>query len=280
MAGTAPPATDGGSSPPGKNAGLVKVKAAWDKASEPPERAEYASDQTRLRYMKSWLWLRFMVGVLGLLLPIGTWLFSALLPDGEWALRSSLSAYYYSGMREMFTGTLAAIGVFLVAYKIMERSAESRATTVAGVAVLLVSFFPTSRPGGSDLLLTPLQRGINETVVGAVHATAAIVFIGLLGAISWLFGNREGSRTIPAPGAPLRPTLWRRVHHGCAIAIGVACGFFVIHLVGVSFGSWVDAHALWLTEVVSVVAFATSWTCKGFELRHWLGDESRVVPAA
>ena len=155
-----------------------------------------------------------------------------------------------------------------------------RAAARAGVAIVLVSFFPTVRPGGDDLTLTPLQRGIGETTVGAVHATAAIVFIGLLGAICWLFGNREGSRTAPAPGAPLRPRFWRRVHHGCALAIVMACVFFGVHLVGVPFGSWVDGHALWLTEVVSVVAFATSWTCKGYELRYWLGDQPQVVQPA
>lgn len=254
----------------------MTLHEAWIEASAPPDRTADVADAGQLRSLKSWLALRLFVGLLGLTLPVSTWLFSALLPGGGWGLRGSLSAYYYSGMRELFTCTLAAIGVFLIAYKISERSLENTCTIVAGAAVVLVAFFPTKRPAGSSMPLTPLQQALSENGTAAVHGISACGFIALLAAISWLFGNREGGRP---PAGRRSPAFWRRLHHTCAAAIGVAIAFYVAHVLGVPYGSWLDAHALWLTETGAVLAFAVSWTCKGAELVHYLGRSAPEVPA-
>lgn len=62
----------------------------------------------------SYLTLRKLIGILGLVFPfvvaVGAhWIFNA-----EW--QQSLSAYYYTGTRNVFVGTLWAIGIFLFAY--------------------------------------------------------------------------------------------------------------------------------------------------------------------
>jgi hypothetical protein len=255
------------------------LREAVARESQAPDRNDLSENPDKLRYLRSWMLLRFLIGVLGLLLVLVTWLGSALLPDGQWALRGSLSAYYYSGMREFFTCTLAATGVFLIAYKAFERSLENVVTLVAGLAIVLVSFFPTTRPAETKATtgLTPLQSGLGETTVGLIHGCSALVFILLLSVISYLFARREGARAVPAPGARFTATYWKRLHWGCASGIVLACLFFLLHAVGVPFGSWTDPHALWLTEVVAVIAFATSWTCKGAEL--WKLSEEAARPA-
>jgi hypothetical protein len=254
------------------------LQRAVDRDSQAPDRDDLAEKPDKLRYLQSWMLLRFLIGVLGLMLVLVTWLGSALLPDGQWALRGSLSAYYYSGMREFFTCTLAATGVFLIAYKAFERSLENVFTLVAGLAIVLVSFFPTTRPleTKAALGLTPLQSGLGERTVGLIHGCSALVFILLLAVISYLFGRREGARAVPAAGARFSSTYWKWLHWGCAAVIVLVCLFFLLHAVGVPFGSWNDRHALWLTEVVAVVAFATSWTCKGAEL--WKLSEEAARP--
>ncbi len=70
------------------------------------------------RYVRSYVTVRFAIGVLGLALPFVLVLVEPILFDGQPFPRGSLSAYYYSGMRELFVGVLWAIGVFLVLYKL------------------------------------------------------------------------------------------------------------------------------------------------------------------
>ena len=56
--------------------------------------------------------------------------------------RSSLSAYYYSGARDLMVGTICAIGTFLLAYKVAERNLDNTLSVLAGLTVILVALFP------------------------------------------------------------------------------------------------------------------------------------------
>ena len=157
------------------------------------------------RYVRSYVTLRFAIGVLGLALPFVLVLVEPILFDGQPFPRGSLSAYYYSGMRELFVGVLWAIGVFLVLYKLTEFSWESRLSTVAGFAAVLVALFPTGRPG-DGVSLTPLQDLLGEATVETVHFFAAAVFIGSLAPITFFFGREEGEEA-GSPGPALRSLL-------------------------------------------------------------------------
>lgn len=225
-------------------------------------------DVFSMRYLRSFLLLRIIIGALALALPVGVWLGSGVL-SGEWALRGSLSAYYYSGARELFTGGLWVTGFFLVAYKAFERSLENWGTLLSGVAALGVASFPTGIPSGSDAALTPLQETLGEGVVKGVHYASAVVFIGSLALISHLFAAREGNRTQHLGRRD--PAYWKRFHDRCAGVIVAAVVFVGLNLLpGVGFGSWMDDHYLWFGEVVSVLAFGTSWLFKGAELKYLL----------
>ena len=63
----------------------------------------------------SYLQLRTAIGILGIALPfvvsIGAWIFF------QTGLKGSLSAYYHSGMRDVFVGTMFAYGFFLLSYR-------------------------------------------------------------------------------------------------------------------------------------------------------------------
>ena len=67
------------------------------------------------------------------------WIFNA-----EW--QQSLSAYYYTGTRNVFVGTLWAIGIFLFAYPGYNHR-EDLLGNLAGVFALGVSLFPTACDG-------------------------------------------------------------------------------------------------------------------------------------
>jgi hypothetical protein len=211
------------------------------------------------RYVRSYLLLRVMIGVIGIGLP-----FALVLIDGGWLggspfPRNSLSAYYYSGVRELFVGSLCAIGVFLVAYKVAEVNLDNTLSLLAGMAALGVAFFPTDRPRDS-IPLTPLQDKLGETAVATVHYGSAAVFIISLGVISFCFGLREGARP-PVPGNR-PPAFWRAFHWACAGVIALALLFVLVTEV-FSVG---PRESLLIGEALSVWAFGVSWLWKGLEV--------------
>ena len=71
------------------------------------------TDPESARYVRSYLVMRVFVGALGIALPFMLVLSDGLAFDGDPFPHGSLSAYYYSGARELFVGALSAIGVFL-----------------------------------------------------------------------------------------------------------------------------------------------------------------------
>jgi hypothetical protein len=217
------------------------------------------ADAGTVRYIRSFLLMRVMVGVIGIGLPFALVLIDGLWFDGSRFPRTSLSAYYYSGVRELFVGALCATGVFLVAYKVADVNLDNTLSVLAGIAVLGVALFPTDRPN-DRVALTPLQEELGETFVAVVHYASAVVFIVALGVISYFFGKREGARP-PVAGAR-SPGFWRAFHWACAGVIGAALLWILVTEV---FGTG-PAESLLIGEAVSVWAFGVSWLWKGLEV--------------
>jgi hypothetical protein len=192
-------------------------------------------------YVRSYIFMRFAIGILGATLPLQLFA-EPLFFNGQPFLRGSLSAYYYSGMREFFVGVLWAIGLFLITYKFAERSKESRVSTYAGLAAIFVALFPTQRPG-DGFALTPLQAQLGEETVERIHFGSAGAFIALLGLISYYFGRFGHTR--------------RRLHYVCA-------GVIVAALALAAFAGLTGEpdKGLLVAEVVAVLAFTTSWLAK------------------
>jgi hypothetical protein len=212
--------------------------------------------------------LRLVIGGLGVCLPWLLILGDRVL-EGEWRIRDSVSAYYYSGTRDGFVATMFVIGVFLITYRFFERkSLENILSVVAGLAGVLVGWFPTSRRDEA-VVLTPLQDKVGEFAARNIHYGAAIVFIGLLVVMSLMFGWQEG-RLARRPGARRSPAFWRYFHHGCAAVIVV--GVVTIPL----WDAWGSDVALWIGEMVAVEAYGVSWLAKGAEWDVLFGR--RVTP--
>jgi hypothetical protein len=200
-----------------------------------------------------------LVGALGVALPFLLVLIDGLWFDGSPFPRTSLSAYYYSGARELFVGALAATGVFLIAYKVAEVNLDNTLSLLAGAGALGVALFPTNRPS-DRIALTPLQDRLGETAVATVHYVSAAVFISALGAISFCFGIREGAR--PARPGRRPPAFWRGFHFTCAAVIALALVWSLV-TEAADIG---PAESLLIGEAVAVWAFGVSWFWKGLEL--------------
>jgi hypothetical protein len=214
-------------------------------------------------YLRSFLFMRAMVGAIGVALPIVLVLVDSLFLGHELFARDSLSAYYYSGARDLFVGTLCATAIFLVTYKVFERNLDNTLSIVAGFAALAVALFPTGRPSHT-IALTPVQDRLSEGVVQAIHFTGAGVFIASLGCLCFYFGVREGKR--PARPGHRSPKFWRTYHWVCA---GVIAGSLLFIVVSKVAGG--PEKALLIGEALSVWAFGASWLMKGLELDILLG---------
>jgi hypothetical protein len=222
-----------------------------------------APDQPGLVYIRAWLLLRAVVGVVGLLLPLATVLVDRML--GGDRLLGSLSAYYYAGSRDLFVGLLYSIGIFLLLYKISEVNLDNTLSALAGLAALGVASCPTGRSGGVTIPLTRLQQTFGEAVVGRVHYGSACLLMLCLAGLSICFGRRE--RTRAAHGARLSRGFWAGYHWFFSGLILVAIAFMCVGALSHWGGSW-----LFWGETVCVMAFAASWLMKGLELKTLRGD--------
>lgn len=215
-------------------------------------------------YVRSFLLMRVAIGVLGVVLPLWLVFADKVAFHGHPFPRGSLSAYYYSGMRDVLVGVLSATGVFLITYKISERNLDNLASLFAGISAGLIALFPTGRPHGSAIGLTPLQDLLGETAVEWIHFIASGLFIGLLALLSYYFGVREGAR--PQRPHTRSPTFWRWYHWSCTLAMVLAVVWIIVTL---SVG-W-PPRALLIGDWVAVWAFGASWLAKGAELDTLVG---------
>lgn len=201
------------------------------------------NDPRLMNYMR----LRRLVGWLGLLLPlvlIGGGLFI------DMAFRPTLSSYYHGELRDIFVGTLFAIGTFLITYR-YER-ADDVVTTVAGVAAYAVALFPTSEDHCLDFW--------NAGASAQIHVIAAALFLGALGVMSlFLFTRSAGAKT------PMK-----RRRNAVYIAAGLTI-FICLGIIAYEFTmvgqcppeDTADRFVILAAEAVAVIAFGLSWLVKG-----------------
>ncbi len=219
---------------------------------------------SRVLYVRSYLLMRAIVGFIGVTLPIVLIVGDHLLTPGAPGVRGSLSDYYYSGVRDFFVGAMFADAVFLITYKIFERSLSNLLSLLAGLAAFTIALFPTNRSDEVKTPLTPLQDKLGEATVSHVHFIAAAIFITSLAVISFFFGLQEGRRSQQRAGrrAMLPPRFWRWFHWTAALVILLAVAFIVIsdnvHRMG--------SYDRLIGELVAIEAFGLSWLTKGLEL--------------
>jgi hypothetical protein len=233
---------------------------------------------TDMLYVRSYLVLRTLIGALGVLLPVLVVFLDQLLFDGipygtSWP-RGSVSVYYYSGMREVFVGTLSATGVFFVAYKVWERNLENLLSWAAGVSACLIALFPTWPP--TKLVPpTPLQKLLEVSFVSQFHYVVSASFLVSLMLISVFFGVREGRRT-PRVGMKRSPRFWKWFHWACAALMALA----LLWIIAASLAH-VWSRSTLVGEWVCAWAFGASWFWKGLELDTIRGRPAReVAPGA
>lgn len=193
----------------------------------------------------SYMTLRRTIGLTAIALPlvlvVGKWLV-----DGPGVARS-ISAYYYTGMRDVMVGSLCAIALFLYSYKGYERR-DDWAGNIAGALALAVALVPTAPPGA----VTPLQ-----STLGSLHSLSAGGFFLTLAYFSYVLFTKGSADPTPQK-------IWRnRIYRGCGLIIILcAAGLGLVHRLPDS--SFVhQQHATFWLEALGIWAFGWSWFTKG-----------------
>lgn len=207
-------------------------------------------------FRESFLWTRFIVGVIGVsLAPV--LIAGDRVLFGADSLLPALSDYYHSPMRDWFVGSLFAIGAGLLVYMADRKNwLDFWLSSAAGCCAVVVALFPTNPVDGP------------VTWVSVVHAVFAVLMMLLLTAICLRFGEREGSRDDRSRRQQRR---WRRFHRACGLVI-VGALVFTAACVGLGL---LQRYAALLGESVAVAAFGLSWLVKGTELWQLVRDERR-----
>lgn len=190
--------------------------------------------------------LRLGIGAVGIALPI-VLVVGHIVMTGRPVLLNSLSGYYHTEMRDVFVGSLCAIGVFLISYRY--RWPDDLLSTVAGVLAVAVALFPTATDAPVRAAST------THRWIAVVHQISAAALFALL-AVFCLFLFTQPDRA----GVPPRPSANRFYR---------ACGGLILLTIALALASNALPHdvrdtlkpLLWC-EAVAVFAFGAAWLAK------------------
>jgi hypothetical protein len=228
----------------------------------------------------SYLNLRLCIGVLGVALAFILRIGSAIFPPDPY----SVSAYYYSAMRNVLVASLCVLGTFLLTYRGYDKL-DSWITNVCGAATIGVALFPTSNPG------------FKPTWVGHLHPVMAGIALAGQALMALQFTQsapRDGAtRWLNDVKRMLRALIFRyaqRVHnaHGKKLArnrIYSACAWLIIigvvlALVQNFWPNSVKAETQWMFwfESLSIASFGVAWLVKSETLLKDDAAPAQSVP--
>ena len=207
--------------------------------------------------------MRRFVGFTAILLSPVVVVFS-----GRFGDLTSISISYWTDARDIFVGSLIAIGFFLFAYNGIgqRRDWEYWLSKFACVFAICIALFPTN--GFPDEGNTPAQwvqsvAGLFGLAVETVHFGSAVLLFACLIALMWFFSARAKIK-----GKPGRAMLyqWVSVLMGGGTAVGYVVGKYVLHI---------EATIFWI-ELWGLTLFGFGWLVAG----SYRSEDQKLAPAS
>lgn len=185
------------------------------------------------------------IGVLGIALPLvlmlGVWLIFRNEPP------SSISAYYYTDMRDVLVGVLFAMGIFLASY--VGYPGDAKFGKIASLGALGVALFPTLPQG---------KVTDTEQVIGVLHLVSTVVFFAMLIWFSWGLFTKSNQDPLP-----LKKRQRNLVYRICAIVMTLCVVGLVVVFFVPSAGNWLGGRGIFWFESFAIWSFGVSWFTKG-----------------
>jgi hypothetical protein len=199
------------------------------------------SNDEYLSQTYSYLALRKAVGWIGILLPL-VLVTGSVVIFGEKGIRENISSYYYSGMRDLFVGSLCAIALFLFFYKGYDKW-DNRAATLAGLFALGIAFFPT-------------VPDVPYNLTATIHFICAATFFVILSAMSiFLFTRKK-------PEPTKRKLVRNKIYIICGLVMTASMAAILFFFIFFS-RKHPDSRLVFWGETIALIAFGISWLTKG-----------------
>ncbi len=189
------------------------------------------------------LTLRKSIGFLAFFLaPV--LVFGSFLLDKTNYVQVSMSAYYYTSMRNLLVGVICGISLFLFCYH-GYKWYDSLSSKLAGLFALGIAFFRTSSTNDKTDILSILH-----------YVTSAIFFVILAFMSIFLFTKSKGTMTSMKKKR-------NRVYKICGITILVSVAFIPVFGLPAISESVKSFKPTFVLETIALVAFGISWLTKG-----------------
>ncbi len=209
--------------------------------------------------------IRKSIGVLGVGLPVILVLLS-LIPFFKTQVQPSISHYYHTNLRDLFTGVLCAVGLFLLRYKGHKNKLfwknDSLLTNISGCMAFGVALFPTDASVCAEKVNTLVDRCYEW--LGWLHYGFAGVFFLCLATISIFVFTIGQKQELNQKDSMLNEN---HIYRTCGYLMVL---FIVLTPVCARYNCF--ANSTLLLETLMLFAFGTSWLIKG----RILGDKGKV----
>lgn len=193
------------------------------------------------RILVSYLTLRRVVGILGILLPVLLVVVSSL-AHSRLEIQDSISNYYGTEMRDIFVGVLFVVGLFLFAYRGYERK-DDIAGDLACLFALGVALFPSTSA---------------SQAIQTVHFISAAALFIVLSYFSLFLFTKTDKDVLPPPKK--RRNVIYKICGVIMLVCIVSIALYYALLQNTSVAAikpvfWLESLALWV--------FGISWLIKG-----------------
>lgn len=200
----------------------------------------------------SYLTLRQMIGWIGLSMPLAVRIGAFTLEGIQ--TTDSISAYYYTGMRDVFVSTMVLVGILLACYRTTAAS-DNIIATIAGVAGMGIGLFPMT-PTFAPETLTKYPGLLEQCPIPEGLLGFHVLFVAIFFTLSFYLVFFRFAAFTPASPTPQKIQR-NKVYKMCGAAMLVA--FLAIGLLA----SVNSGGSIFWPETLAVVAFATAWLVKG-----------------
>jgi hypothetical protein len=209
--------------------------------------------------------LRRAIGYLGTALPI-LLLALSFIPFFRTEVQPSISDYYYTNLRDIFTGTLTAVGLFMIRYKGHGNPSiwknDQLLTNVAGIMALGVALIPVAPEVEPREVFTLIPYDF-PWLSWFHYGFAAVLFgsFALLAINVFTIGQNEAEDIL------VSRLNENNIYRFCGSAIIV-----LIILIPISEKYSLFNYSTLILEALALFFFGTAWLIKG----RALGDEGKI----
>lgn len=232
-----------------------------------------ALKQSNDDYVVSYLLLRQIIGILGILLPFFLILGNHWLGNESW-LQPSISHYFYSYMHFAFVGVLFILGAVLISYREKGYTLANRVSTLAGIFAFLVAIFPTEFKGFNDdayLVTSDWEKWFKY-----IHFGSAFLLFACFAIFCFVIFQKSDENVSPSH-FDKKKKIRNRIYTFCGWGIILS-----IVMIGAC-TLWENGHiptkftqySTFIFETTALLCFGNSWLLKGSV--KWKTDDNMLL---